>query len=392
MESFAKVAQSIEQYVIKMRRKLHAHPETRWETAWTREFIAGELRKMGLRPFTRLMQSGIFVDVDFLGVTERILFRADFDALPVPEKTRLPFASKVGGKSHACGHDVGTAMLLGFLKAITQKKIQLTHNLRIFFQDAEENPGTNPRPESGAEVAVQEGVCDGISNAYALHIDNLHDASLGIFRSRAEAMLGNSGRINFKVKSSGGHVAEPHAGVNALRVCNAIMNHLSGFIARHFNPVQPATLEPAVLNAGTGSNIMPAEAEMWWGFRTMLSRPSHEAMAALIEREIHQIAAACYAEITEVKLIHGHPALICDRQVVEKTNALLAAAGEQVAEINPLLGGEDFAHIAMRVPSALYMLGARGPNSGGDHHTPTFNPDESVFWRGVHFWLLLATS
>ncbi len=390
MEILAELAKGIENYVLKVRRALHAHPETRWETPWTRGFITQELVTMGFDPVET--ESGAVLDIYVPGATERILFRADFDALPVPEETGLPFESMVTGKSHACGHDVGVAMLLGFAKAISMGKVQLTKNLRLFFQDAEENPGTAPRPESGAEVAVAEGVCDGVSRAYALHIDNLHDASLGVFRSRAGAMLGNSGRIYFKVKSSGGHVAEPHAGVNVLRACNAIMNQLSTFIARRFNPVQPATLEPAVLKAGTGSNIMPAEAEMWWGFRTMLPRSEHEAMAALIETEICYIASYMDAQITDVKLIHGHPSLLCDSQLYEETNMLLAAAGEQIAEIQPLLGGEDFAHIAMQVPSVMYMLGARTENSGGSHHAPNFNPDESVFWRGVHFWLLLATS
>lgn len=393
-ENLAALAKSVEPYVFEVRRELHRNPETRWETSNTRHFIFTELQDFGPFDFFRpkMVESGVMVDINVPGATERILFRADFDALPVGEKTGLPFTSEVDGKSHACGHDVGVAMLLGFAKAIADGEVRLTKNLRLFFQDAEENPGTDPRPESGAEVAVREGVCDGVARAYALHIDNHFDRAHGVFHSRPGAMLGNSGRIYFKIKSSGGHVAYPHTGVNVLRVCNAVMNNLSSFIARHVDPLQPATLEPAVLNAGMGSNVMPDEAVMWWGFRTLLPRPAHEAMAGLIEMEVLHTASGLGAEIMEVKMIHGHPSLICDRNLYEETNSLLATAGEQVAEINPVLGGEDFARIAMRVPSVMYMLGARTENSGGDHHSPTFNPDESVFWRGVHFWLLLATS
>ncbi|MGA2418279.1 MAG: M20 family metallopeptidase [Candidatus Staskawiczbacteria bacterium] len=390
MSSLREIAMSVEPFVLNARHELHAHPETRWETFWTMGYIEGKVRSMGFEP--RHIDGGIVVDIDAVpGATERILFRADFDAMPVPEETGLPFASQVVGKSHACGHDVGTAILLGFLLAVASNKVHLTRNIRVLFQDAEENPGTSPRLESGGEVCVKEGVCDGVSRAYALHIWNHPGSESGVFLSRPGAMLGNSGRINFKVKCSGGHVAMPHTGANALRVCNEIINQLSSFGARHFDPTQPMALEPAVLNSGKGTNVMPAEADMWYGFRTMLSRSEHISMAKLIEMEVRLVATTFGAEITDVKLVHGHPVLINNEVIYADMKDLLEANGEKVVKMKPLLGGEDFAHIAMAVPSAMFMLGAYTQDSG-DHHSPTFNPDEKEFWRGVHFWLSLATA
>ncbi|OGF22245.1 hypothetical protein A2Y83_04935 [Candidatus Falkowbacteria bacterium RBG_13_39_14] len=387
MEGLKGIAKGLEGYVLNVRHQLHSHPETRWETGWTRNFICEQVEEMGFSP--RRIESGVVVDID-AGATERILCRADFDALPVSEMTGLPFASEIPGVSHACGHDVGVAMMLGFLKAIADKAITPTKNLRIFFQDSEENPGTSPRPESGGEVAVREGVTKDIDRAYALHIWSHAGTESGAFLSRPGAMLGNSGRIHFRIKCSGGHVACPHTGVNALRVCNEIMNRLSTFGARHFEPTQPMTLEPAVLNAGKGSNVMPGEAEMWWGFRTLLPRSEHETMANLFMTEVRYVVAGMGAEVKDVQLIHGHPSVINSKPAYESMCGLLEAGGEKVAEIEPLLGGEDFAHIAMNVPSAMFMLCAHTPGSG-DHHAATFNPNEAEFWRGVHFWLLLAT-
>lgn len=388
MESLKGIAKELEGFVLDVRHQLHAHPETRWETSWTRKFICGQVEEMGFSP--RRIESGVVVDVDVAGAAEMILCRADFDALPVPEKTGLPYASTIEGKSHACGHDVGTAMLLGLLKAIADKKIHPTKNLRIFFQDSEENPGTAPRPESGGEVGVREGVTKDVDRAYALHIWNHAGTESGVFLSRPGAMLGNSGRIHFRIKCSGGHVAMPHTGVNALRVCNEIMNRLSTFGARHFDPLQPMTLEPAVLNAGKGSNVMPGEAEMWYGFRTMLQREKHVEMAEKILAEVKAVAGNMDAEMFDVQLIHGHPALINNKTAYQQMREILEAGGEKVAEIEPLMGGEDFAHVAMIVPATMFMLCAYTPGSG-DHHSPTFNPNEAEFWRGVHFWLLLAT-
>lgn len=388
----AVVAQEMQSYVCEVRHELHAHPETRWETDWTRQFIVDQVKKMGFEP--KKIQAGIVVDIGHIPGKERILCRADFDALPVPEKTGLSFASQIEGKSHACGHDVGTAMLLGFLKALPKvisPTSNLPSNLRVFFQDAEENPGTDPRPESGGKVAIREGVIHGIHESYALHVwSHPEDSKAGTFLSRPGAILGNSGRIYFKIECLGGHVAFPHAGVNALRVANEIMNRLSTFIARRFNPVEPVTLEPAVLNAGKGTNVMPDEAEMWWGFRTMLPRDKHIAMAETVIAEVKATAKSMKAEITDIRLIHGHPAMINNKDTYESMRDILTEAGEEVREIVPLLGGEDYAYIAMKVPSAMFLLDAYAEGSGG-HHTPTFNPDEQYFWKGVHFWLLVAT-
>ncbi len=386
-KSLREAAKSVEQYVLDVRHQLHTHPETRWETPWTRGFIARELDAMGFKP--RHIQSGIVVDINVEGANKRILCRADFDALPVPEETGLPFASQVESKSHACGHDVATAMLLGFAKLVAENKVKPGSDLRLYFQDAEENPGTAPRPESGGELGVKEGVCDGVNYAFALHIWNHPGTEAGVFLSRPGAMLGNSGRIYFKVKCAGGHVACPHTGVNALRVCNAFMNRLASFGSRHFDPTSPMTLEPAVLNSGKGTNVMPSEAEMWWGFRTMLSRDKHVEMADEIMEEVGAVAANMDADVVDIKLVHGHPSLINSGEAYRGACVRLTAyGGEKVVEMGPLLGGEDFAHIAMKVPSAMFMLGAYTPDSG-DHHSPTFNPNEREFWRGVYFWGLV---
>ena len=388
MFEMAAIAQETQLYVCEVRHELHAHPETRWETTWTRQFIIDQVKEMGFE--SKEIKAGIVVDIGHIPGKERILCRADFDALPVSEKTDRFFASQIEGKSHACGHDVGTAMLLGFLKALSKVTLS-TSNLRVFFQDAEENPGTNPRPESGGQVAVTEGIIDGVDRSYALHIWNHPENNkAGTFLSRAGPMLGNSGRIHFKIKCLGGHVASPHVGVNALRVANQITNRLSTFIARRFNPVEPAALEPAVLNAGKGTNVMPDEAEMWWGFRTMLPRDKHIAMAETVIAEVKAVAKSMKAEITDIELIHGHPAMINNKDTHESMCDILTRAGEEVREIVPLLGGDDYAYIAMKVPSAMFLLDAYTKGSGG-HHTPTFNPDEQYFWRGVHFWLLVAT-
>jgi amidohydrolase len=388
-------ARSQQEYVVETRRALHRSPETRYETPLTRERILAEIASLSaLAPGNATIRlpvefkGGIAVDIDVEGCPDRILFRADFDALPVHEETGLDYASLREGYSHACGHDANTAMLLGFLKCVTEGKIVPGHCLRLVFQDAEENPGASPEPLSGGDLLVRDGVLDGVSFAYALHIMSGEEATNGVFRSRPGAMFGNSGRIRFLFTSSGGHAGAPSAGVNALRVAHAAMNGLDTFAARCFSPTEPVALEPVILRSGTGSNVMPAHAELWYGFRTLLPRESHIEMTARLIDEVRTVAAAMQAFV-EAEPFYGHPSLVNDPGEYLRVAALLHNAGQKAEEGPPSLGGEDFAHYLHGVPGAMFMLGAHKRGSGGQH-SPTFDPDEGVFWKGVLFWALLA--
>jgi amidohydrolase len=381
------LAQSVQEYVVGVRRALHEHPEVRWEETWTLNHIKVQIAEFNNPKFSvKEMKGGLVVDYTVDPNKERVLFRSDVDALPVTEATGLPYASKIPGKMHACGHDTHAAMLLGAMKLIAEGKVVPNRNIRFVFQRAEENPIT----ESGGDSLVREGVCDGITAAYALHIwSNPETGKKGQFMSRPGAMLGNSGRIKFVIRSSGGHVAMPTSGTNVLRIVNAVMNHMNGFAARRMNPNSPVSLEPVILNSGKGSNVMPAEAELWYGFRSMLSRDEHVAMSAAIEEEVRKLVEAL-GGMVECEKFYGHPALINNTQAVEEATTLLTTAGHEVRTMDAMLGGEDFAHYLYKVPGVMFALGAHTPGTG-DHHAPTFCPDEAEFWRGVHFWLLLAT-
>ncbi len=395
MKNLMKAAQSQQSYVVEIRREFHRHPEIRYETVLTRRRILDEVISLADRNYGNVaiqpplkLRGGIMVDIDIEGSHDRLLFRADFDALPVPEKTGLEYSSQTEGISHACGHDTHTAMLLGFLRCVSEGSVLPNHHLRLVFQDAEENPGTSPEPVSGGYLLVKEGVLHSISSAYALHIGAGEEGTHGVFLSRAGAMLGNSGRVRFLLTASGGHAGEPSLGVNALRVAHAVMSRLDTFAARYFRPTDPVALEPVILNTGKGSNVMPAQAELWYGFRTLFPSERHKEMTGKLIAEVKAVADSMGAEL-EATPFYGHPALHNDPEIFNRVFALLRRNGQEVREIPPLLGGEDFAHYLYGVPGAMFLIDAYTPGSGGQH-SPTFNPDEGVFWKGVLFWALLA--
>lgn len=395
MDSLEKPAMVQQEYVVSMRRELHKNPGTRFETGFTRGLILNEINsfirsnsghvKIG-EP--RESRGGIITDIDAPGCKDRLLFRADFDALSIQEETGLAFASVNKGIFHACGHDAHTAMLLGFLKSVSHGDFRPAHNIRLVFQDGEENPGIPPEKESGGEILVREGALDRVNCAFSLHIMVNNKEKNGVFMSRAGAMMANSGRIIFKIKTTGGHAGMPETGINALRVAQAVMNRLNNFISKHMESSQSVVMEPVILNAGKSSNVMPADAELWYSFRTLLPGNEHMEMTGLIIDEAKKTAFKEHAALEAIPL-YGAPLLINTPGVYRHVAELLKKNMQEVMEISPVFGGEDFAHYLNNVPGAMFWLNAYQDGSG-TLHTPRFNPDEDVFWRGVHYWMLLA--
>jgi len=388
------VAQEQQGYVEEIRHELHKHPETRWEGNWTHDFLKRQIDDFTLGDdkwsFMEL-EGGLVFDYTIKPGAERRLFRAEMDALPVHEKTGLSYASQRHGKMHACGHDANSAMLLGAMRAIAAGNAEPTANLRLVFQEAEENPGEEPIAMSGGETLVQEGVLDGCDSAHALHIWVLDKP--GVFSSMPGEVMGNSGRIrmDINIEGGGGHACMPNMGSNVLRITQAIQSRMDTFAAMNQSPFNPVALVPVILNAGSASNVMPATGVLWYACRTMLPRDQHFALMDEIEAEVKGVVGGYSNATVRVTKIGGHPALINDDADYRRVHDLLDEAGETVKVAQPALGGEDFTHFLHKVRGSYWYLGANQEGSG-NHHAPTFNPDEKVFHKGVHFWLELATA
>lgn len=400
--SVSEVARRQSNYVSAIRGELHQIPETRYETSLTRGVIIREIERMkgrGHNPMEVKESRGGIV-VDLLVGTDAMqtrLFRADFDALPVTEKTNLADAS-TNGRMHACGHDIHTAMLLGALKAIQDEGVRPIANLRFVFQDAEENPVTT----SGGDLLVQEGVCDGVFDVHGLHIDPL--GPTGVFRAAPSAMLANSDRFQVVIEAPGGHVARPESSTNAADPALDILLMMKDFAVRSplLGPFAPASLVPTVIDTvgkhrgtverGSLSNVRSSFAELWFAVRTFLPHQQRLLLHNTLTANVQSLMARYPDATATVNAICGHPCLFNTPEDVGAVKRLLEQNGEQASDqLQPILGGEDFAHYLKSRPGSFWMLGAHQEGTG-DFHSPTFNPDPAVFWRGVHYWLLLATS
>ncbi|MCP4542664.1 MAG: amidohydrolase, partial [Chloroflexi bacterium] len=205
-------------------------------------------------------------------------------------------------------------------------------------------------------------------------------------------------RLKIVIQCTGGHVATPHQGSHAIDIATDIQIALRGFDTRALGPSEPVSLVPAIFKSGSAGNVRPSEAELWFSLRNVLGPEKRQEFRTAITKYV-EAAVSKYEHLdpkaqVEVTPIDGHPALANSFQSYEKVQNILEKTDQKTAQIELLMGGEDFAYyleLQGGVPGSAWMLGVWQPGTGG-HHAPTFNPDESVFWKGVLFWLLLAYS
>jgi hippurate hydrolase len=391
MKSERLAAKAVESYVLEIRRGLHSRPELRWKEDGTLSLIKKEFEAIDAKRgdlSIKDFRGGIAVDLVMGQGLRTLLFRADIDAVPVQERTGLAYSSKTEGVSHACGHDAHTAILMGALKAIAGGSVLAKNNLRFVFQRAEENPGTEPIPDSGGKVLVEEGVCDGVSEAYALHISPIFPP--GIFLSCSGQMLSSSDKLKISILSKGGHVAYPSLTDNPIEVGAQIIRFLKDFMQNNPLPAQPTILVPSIFHAGRSSNAIPATAEIWIALRTFLAEDERKELSQLLMQGIRNVAASFGQSEIFFERILGHPSLWNHPQSFSRVKAILEENGEEVKPFERTFYGEDFSHYLKQCPGAMWFLGC-SREGGGNPHSPDFNPEESIFWKGVLFWILLAT-
>ena len=384
-----KIAKNQEDYIIKIRRQLHQYPELSWKENNTLKLIKKEIASI-LKNKTAQIKSysvkntkgGIWVDININKKLDRLLFRADIDALPIQEKTKLSFESKNKNVSHGCGHDVHTAMLLGALRAIVTdpKCTVLKHNLRFVFQRAEEYP--NKKGMQGAEEIIKENVLQGVNEVYALH--TAFSKKPGTFYSKPGPAMASSDEIEIKIETSGGHAAMPERGQSALKLAIKIIEESEKYCRKNDKVV----FEPTIFNSGDVANIIPSKSTITYSLRTFLVELELKKFLKKFESKVKNIDKTA-------KIIFNRnypsPSLINTDKYYKKSRAILLKAKLKLEKDKKMFVSDDFAYYLQKCPGTYWALDVWQKNSG-PHHSPNFNPDEKIFWKGVLFWVLLATN
>jgi amidohydrolase len=339
--------------LLAFRRDLHAHPELSREETRTTARISEHLAAAGIaaRP---LSGTGLLADVGPEQPSYRVALRADIDALPVRERTGLPFASTTPGVCHACGHDVHTAALLGAMLALKAEEETLRERgvaVRAIFQAAEEViPG-------GAHDAISHRAMDGVDAVFAVHCDpSLDVGSVGL---REGPLTAACDHIRVVLHGRGGHTSRPQLTEDLIYALAKVVTDVPAALGRRLDPRAGAALVWGVVNAGKASNVIPSSGECSGTLR-MLDANAWHSVGPLLE-EIVEGVVAPYGVEAKLERVKGVPPVVNQVEAVEALRLATLAGGMRVAPTPQSLGGEDFSWYLAHAPGAMARLGTREP-------------------------------
>ncbi|MER7846856.1 M20 family metallopeptidase [Kitasatospora sp. NPDC096077] len=385
MPELARSAARIQPELTTLRRKLHQVPEIALDLPRTRELLLGALDGLPLELTLGKELSSITAVLHGGRPGPAVLLRADMDALPVQENVRVPYASRIPGQMHACGHDLHMAALVGATRLLAERQAELPGDVVLMFQPGEEGAG-------GAQLMVDAGVLEAAGRrvvaAYALHVASALLPN-GVVAARPGPMLAASDTLWVTLRGRGGHGSSPHSALDPVpALCEAVLA-LQTMVTRRLDAFDPVVLTVGTLNAGTAANVIPDEARFSATLRSFSERSRDLAHTEAL-RVVRGVAAAHGLEaVAEVE--PGYPVTVNDP--VEAAFAAGLATRllgpERYAEMpQPIAGSEDFGVLAALVPSAFVMLGAvptdgRDPFTAPYNHSPDAEFDDSVLADGA---------
>lgn len=388
----------IEPKVIEWRRDFHENPELSNREFKTAEKIATHLKGLGMDVQTGVAKTGVIGILKGNRPGKVLALRADIDALPVSERTNVPFKSEVTttfrgvdtGVMHACGHDTHIAILMGVAEVLA-KNNDFPGTIKFIFQPAEE--GAPPGEEGGAELMVKEGALTNpdVDAIFGLHISS--GMPIGLIGYRSGGLLAASQSFEINVKGKQTHGSMPWGGVDPIMASVKIIDGLQTLISRE----SPLTQEAAVLSigkitSGVRSNIIPEEANIVGTLRT-LDKKMQEHINKRMKEMVPAIAAAYRAEAT-IQIAKGYPITYNDPELTKQMVPSFeqAAGKEKVIEMKAITGAEDFSFFAQEVPGLYFFLGGMTPGNTQPfpHHTPDFYIDEAGMILGVKTFVQLS--
>lgn len=354
--------------LIEIRRDIHAHPETGFDTVRTAGIVAQELAALGLEVQTGLGRTGVVAEIRGGRPGPCLILRADMDALPIHEETGLPFASTIPGKMHACGHDIHTSALLGAAGALVELAPRLSGTLRLVFQPAEETQ------ESGAAAMVADGVADGADMAIAFH--NRPEHAVGKVSLIRGASTASSDEFRVVLHGKSGHAARPHAAIDPIVGAAYLITQLQTVISREMDPALSAVLTVGHIAGGATQNIIP-DGCMFEGTVRCRS-PQSRDLAEEAFRRICGNGAAALNLRAEVEYTRGAPPLMNDDGMVDRTAAALGAQFDAPVPIEQgsSFGAEDFSYFSERMPTVHIQIGSGQPGRDDRLHNSDYQPDE----------------
>jgi N-acetylcysteine deacetylase len=375
-ERFRKDAEELRPRLVDIRRELHQYPELSMAEFETTRRIRRFLQDEGIVILPLDVPVGVVAEVAGERPGPTIALRADIDALPVQEETGLPFASRIDGKMHACGHDFHTAAMLGAAVLLQKHARHLHGRVRFLFQPGEEKG-------CGANVLIKAGALDGVHAIFGMH--NKPDLPVGTIGVKAGPLMASVDGFAITVSGKGGHAAVPQAAIDPIVAASAIVGGLQTAISRSISPFERAVVSVCQFHAGTSWNVIPDTAILEGTVRTFEPHV-RKNMPGLLQRIAKGIAAG-YGADARLEWFAGTPTVRNDPVTTEVIRAAAEALHLTIVEAQPSTGGEDFAHYQTKVPGTFIWMGTSGTE---EWHHPRFTVNEEALVPSAALFALAA--
>ena len=391
-ENLEKDLDSLMTKVIEWRHDIHENPELGNREFRTAKKVADHLTSLGMDVETGIAHTGVvgLLTGDLPGPT--IAIRADMDALPVVEKTGLPYASKIKttymgnevGVMHACGHDAHVAILMGVAEFFSKNKDQLKGSIMFIFQPAEEGP---PEGENGgAKMMLEEGIFERYNPEviFGLHVSNAPHGYVGFAPGPAMAAA-SAWRVTIKGVQS--HGSRPWEGIDPIMASSQFINQINTIVSRRVNIVgNPAVVSVGMIEAGTRNNIIPEEATMMGTIRTFDSELRKEIYNDILKIAEGVETATGATVRVEFDVGGFYPVTYNNIPLGERMKqSLIEATDGNFAEITRRTGAEDFSYFSQEIPGLYIFLGVNDPGKleQAGNHSPYFTVNDDALDEGL---------
>ena len=385
--------------ITELRHDIHRNPELSNREVATARVVAERLRALGLEVRTGVAHTGVVAILRGGRPGPVVAVRADMDALPVVERTDLPFRSTARaeyqgqevGVAHACGHDIHTVVGLGVASVLADMSAELPGTIVFLFQPAEEGPP--PGEEGGAALMVEEGALEDPrpEAIFALHSfpqfetgGDTRVAPIGQVGWIAGPSYASSDHFIVTIRGKQAHGAWPHLSVDPIVTAAQVILALQTIRSRNLPPTEPGVVTVGIVRGGERNNIIPETVRLEGTVRTYDEGVRKEILRRIEEilGGVTEAAGATY----ELEVLPYAPPVVNDPELSHRmrpTMERVVGAGN-VVDVDPVMGAEDFAWLTREVPGFYWRLGVveEGTTSGA-LHTPDFRAGDGAIPVGM---------
>lgn len=374
-----------------LRRDLHAHPELGFCEVRTAGIAARILREIGCDAVEEgVGKTGVVALIRGGARNAKkplsIALRADMDALPLEERTGLPWASVLPNRMHGCGHDGHVAGLLLAASALVKRREHLKGDVVIVIQPGEEG-------YAGARAMIEDGLFERFPTTEIYGVHAAGELPLGVLGFTRGPSSAAADRFLITVKGVGGHGARPHKTVDPIVASGLLISALQTVVSRSVDPMQPAVLTIGSIHGGDPEGVSVVPAEVVLAGTTRCARPEDRDTIETRMGEICSGIAATTGADIDFRYTRMYPPLVNhNEQYAFASNLARELYGEARVNANhpASMGAEDFSFFLEKRPGCFVRMGIADDSHRANHHHPCFDYNDLALGPTADFFVRLV--